>query len=226
MPIEWHDELESTQTRALQWARAGAPEGSLVVARRQRSGRGRAGRVWQSPEGGLWCSLIVRPQNSEGLTLLGGLACARLALSLGVPAVLRWPNDVYVGERKLAGVLAEASGGVVVIGIGLNVNVREWADDLPATSLELELGHPLPLQEALAGLRRELEALLAVHESQGLAGYLAEVEARMAMAGRCVELDTAQGKRTGRVAGLEPSGALRLEDGSVYYSVERLRLVD
>ena len=125
----------STNADLLDLARSGAPEGSVVVADEQTAGRGRLGRAWVSaPGSGLWFSVLVRmaPDPQRGLLpLLAGVAVAEAARRHGVPAALKWPNDVVVdgdaldgspGPRKLAGILAETDGeDAVVIGIGVNV---------------------------------------------------------------------------------------------------------
>ena len=144
-----------------------APEGALVTADEQTAGRGRLGRRWLAPAGtSLLCSLQLRPAvESERLPELTGvaaLACLEAIAALtGLEPVLKFPNDVLVGERKLAGVLAEAREERVVLGIGVNVNVP--AEELPqevdraATSLLVETGRDLGRAELLAELLERLE---------------------------------------------------------------------
>ena len=146
---------------------AGAPEGALVTADEQTAGRGRLGRRWLAPAGtSLLCSLQLRPAvESERLPELTGvaaLACLEAIAALtGLEPVLKFPNDVLVGERKVAGVLAEAREERVVLGIGVNVNVP--ADKLPqevdraATSLLVETSRELDRAELLAELLERLE---------------------------------------------------------------------
>lgn len=144
-----------------------APEGALVTADEQTAGRGRLGRRWLAPAGtSLLCSLQLRPAvESERLPELTGvaaLACLEAIAALtGLEPVLKFPNDVLVGERKVAGVLAEAREERVVLGIGVNVNVP--ADELPqevdraATSLLVETGRELDRAALLAELLERLE---------------------------------------------------------------------
>lgn len=144
-----------------------APEGALVVADEQTSGRGRLGRRWLAPAGtSLLCSLQLRPSAAtERLPELTGVAshaCAEAIAALtGLEPALKFPNDVLVGGRKVAGILAEAREGRVVLGIGVNVNVP--ADELPedverpATSLLVETGRELDRAELLAELLERLE---------------------------------------------------------------------
>ncbi len=135
------DETGSTNADAAAAARAGAAEGLVVVAERQTAGRGRFDRHWESPpRAGLTLSVLLRPGRLNGwLPLLAGVALVETVRRLGeVDAVLKWPNDLLIDERKCAGILAESVGDGVVVGIGLNVTLRE--DELPvpeATSLRL-----------------------------------------------------------------------------------------
>jgi BirA family transcriptional regulator, biotin operon repressor / biotin---[acetyl-CoA-carboxylase] ligase len=137
-------ETGSTNADVADAARAGAAEGLVVVAEHQRAGRGRAGRTWSSPpRAGLAVSVLLRPAVPATrwgwLPLLAGVALAdSVGRFAGVAAALKWPNDLLVADRKCAGILAEAVGDRVVVGIGLNVTLR--ADELPtpsATSLAL-----------------------------------------------------------------------------------------
>lgn len=144
--VEVLEQTTSTNADAMAAAGRGAPEGLVVVAEHQSAGRGRAGRSWSAPpRSGLMFSVLLRPSPAHraqwgSLTLLTGVAVVEAVRRVaGVDAVLKWPNDVLVGERKLAGILAESSADAVVVGVGLNVSLR--ADELPvehATSLALE----------------------------------------------------------------------------------------
>jgi BirA family biotin operon repressor/biotin-[acetyl-CoA-carboxylase] ligase len=157
---------ESTPSTQLLLA-AEAPEGAVVVAGEQSEGRGRLGRRWLAPAGtSLLCSVQLRPQIAgERLPELTGVAaraCAEaIAEVAGVEPELKFPNDVLVGGRKLAGVLAEAREGRVVLGIGINVNVPEAElpvnVDRPATSLFAETGREIDRAELLVELLERLE---------------------------------------------------------------------
>lgn len=143
-----HAAPASTNDEAARLAAAGAPEGTVVVADRQTAGRGRLGRDWVAEPGtSLLCSWIVRPSYAPEhwplLSLAAGVAVVEAVASLGVRAELKWPNDVVVGDRKLAGILAEAGPGFVVVGLGLNVRQDSFPTGLPATSLLLERSRPV-----------------------------------------------------------------------------------
>ncbi|MGB2952964.1 MAG: biotin--[acetyl-CoA-carboxylase] ligase [Gaiellaceae bacterium] len=141
-----------------------APEGALAVANEQTEGRGRLGRRWDAPAGtSILCSLALRPsvdpERLPELTRVAAEACAEaIAAITGLEPELKDPNDVLVHGRKVAGILAEAGEGRVLLGVGVNVNVVE--PDLPtdnATSLLVETGNPVDRRELLAELLDRLE---------------------------------------------------------------------
>ncbi|OGP26052.1 MAG: biotin--[acetyl-CoA-carboxylase] ligase [Deltaproteobacteria bacterium RBG_16_66_15] len=155
---------DSTNRVAMEMAENGAPHGTVVVADEQTAGRGRMGRRWESPPGkNLYVSLLLRPPvptvEAPRLSLVAGVALADAVEEMGVSPSLKWPNDLYLGERKAAGILAEMASdpdGVrhVVIGVGLNVNMEE-ADFPPvlrggATSLRIRAGRTFRRVDVLA----------------------------------------------------------------------------
>lgn len=125
-------------------AESGAPEGTLVTTDAQTAGRGRMGRTWEAPpRSGIFVSVLLRPHAPQArwgwLPLLTGVAIAEVLAGLGVEAGLKWPNDVMVGEAKLAGILAERAGDAVIVGAGINVSLTRAELPVPAaTSLALE----------------------------------------------------------------------------------------
>ncbi len=195
-----HRVTDSTSDRARALADGGAPHGTLVTAGAQHAGRGRQGRTWSAPPGqALLMSLVLRDWPPL-LPIVGAVAVADIA---GPTAAIKWPNDVLLGGRKLAGILAEGrpQEGWAVLGIGLNVAVR--AADLPAelrdraASLGLE---PAAIEPTLDELLRALERRLA----QPTADLLADYRARDALAGR--EVRWAHGE--GVAHGIDDSGRL------------------
>ncbi len=179
--IETYTVVRSTNDLARAAAERGAPEGLLVVADVQEAGRGRRGRVWQAPPGGaILASLLLRPQTpltqAFAPTMLMALAIMRAAQAWGVPAGLKWPNDVLVHGRKLAGILSEGTTRAgfldfVVMGFGVNVGFDPASLDLSdrATSLQHELGGPHPDRAVVLG-RILLEAEKRYHAWQ-IGGY-------------------------------------------------------
>jgi BirA family biotin operon repressor/biotin-[acetyl-CoA-carboxylase] ligase len=199
-------------------AREGEPAGLVVVAEQQTSGRGRLDRRWVSPpRAGLTFSVLLRPETDPArwgwLPLLAGVAVARaLRDQTGVDAVLKWPNDVLVGGRKLAGLLAEVvAPGAVVLGIGLNVTTR--ADELPhdqATSLRIEGAETTDRDTVLRAVLRELRAVLADMDT-GQASY----RALCSTVGQQVRVELPQGAATGRAESIDEDGRL-VVDGTAY----------
>lgn len=151
--INYYNEINSTNEKAKALAREGSTEGTLVIADRQSAGKGRMGRSWISPEGtGIWMSLILKPeilpQYASQLTLVAGLCmCEAIIEVTGLEAYIKWPNDIVVNGKKVCGILTEMSAEMerinyIIIGTGVNVNQKEFPEDLPfATSLALEGGH-------------------------------------------------------------------------------------
>jgi BirA family transcriptional regulator, biotin operon repressor / biotin---[acetyl-CoA-carboxylase] ligase len=153
-PYVYEDTCESTQ-RLLD----GQPEGAAAVCDVQTGGRGRLGRTWSAPAGtAVLCSVVLEPpaeRNIAELSLVGGLAVAEtVEAATGLAAQIKWPNDVLVNRRKVAGVLAEASEGRVVLGMGVNVN--QTRDELPENTA-VAAGSLLTID----GIRRERAPVLA-----------------------------------------------------------------
>src|SRR5262249_7148114 len=154
----------STNDDAAALVRAGAPHGTVVVADEQTQGRGRQGRSWGSPPGAnLHLSAVLRPplppHEAPPLTLAAAVAVCDALRGLGADARIKWPNDVVIDDRKVAGILTESStrgGGLdaVVIGIGVNVNWTELAPELAATatSVALAVGRPVDRERLCADL--------------------------------------------------------------------------
>jgi BirA family transcriptional regulator, biotin operon repressor / biotin---[acetyl-CoA-carboxylase] ligase len=143
--VEWFATLDSTNRYTLDAARAGAGDGLVVVADRQTAGRGRLDRTWEAPPGSsLLVSVLLRGAPAPGRALMAaGVALATAVDDLATLAVeLKWPNDLVVGDRKLAGILAEAEGDALVVGAGCNVNWERFPDELAgtATACNLETG--------------------------------------------------------------------------------------
>ena len=172
--VSWHEETTSTNSLAAILAEGDADEGWVIAANSQSAGRGRLGRTWASPAGaGLYVSTILRPPFDVVplITIAAGVAIAQgVEASSGLNACVKWPNDVYVGARKLAGILAEAGmtgPGVeyVILGFGINLRTASYPPDVStrATSIEQELGRPpdrgLVLAECLAALAEHYAAL-------------------------------------------------------------------
>ncbi len=223
------EECGSTNAEAARLARAGARHGTIVIARSQRAGRGREGRVWMSPPGlGLYLSAVLRPPlplvDVPPMTLAIGVGVCE-AVRLYAPAVLKWPNDILIGTKKLGGVLVEAQSQgnrleSVVVGIGINL-----AGDVPpeladrATTLELAAGAPPDHERFLVHLLSHVERWLDRYVASGLAAIAPAWHARMAP-----NLRVRADQLVGELAGLDGDGALLLRDTAGH--VHRVRSGD
>lgn len=224
--IYYYPVIASTNDRALELAAAGEEEGAVVVAEAQTRGRGRRDRTWESPPGaGIYASIVLRPAlpaaRAPLLTFQAAVAVARgLRETAAVPAGIKWPNDVVVKRRKIAGILAESRGGDAVVRdmvIGIGVNVNQAAADFPeglragATSVRIETGRRAARAPILAAILTVLERGYARLLRAGPADLLREWEALSAIPrGGRILVTGAGGTREGTVAGLDEEGALLL----------------
>lgn len=225
-PITLLQQVDSTNAQAIRHLASGAVPPFLIIAEQQTAGRGRRGRSWASPFGeNLYYSLVLRVSGGmrqlEGLSLVVGLALLQALRDAGVTeAGLKWPNDLLVGGRKIAGILLELSGDPadvchVVIGIGVNINMRVTPQgeviDQPWTSLRQVLGEQVDRNAFVASLNRQLERYLQLHQADGFTALREQWEASHLWQGRAVVLAAGAQAIQGRVLGVDDSGALRLE---------------
>jgi len=205
----------STQDEAASLARSGAPAGTLVIASVQTAGRGRVGRTWHSPRGGLYASLVLRPVATPdrwpALAVLAGTAVAEALSEAGVAALrVKWPNDVLVDGRKVAGLLAEAhlGEGFAVLGLGLNV---AFAADLPAeiAGIATDLAWALPTSAS----RTEACASVLAAVAQACVGASPDLAVDPARASRWLDgtRDVAVAGVRGRPAGVTVLGELVID---------------
>jgi len=224
--LEHHESLESTNDRLKDLARAGAAEGTVVVADRQTAGRGRQGRTWDSPLGNLYVSSLLRPTPaflSSVIPLAAGVAVAEGLEGLGLGAQLKWPNDVVIGELKVGGILAESSAtGAqlewVVVGIGVNVRAR-LAPELHeiAASLVDVGGSHLPVEDVLRAVLTRLAVWYHRLRDEGSRSVVDEWRRRsVSWWGKPVEAWFGGSRITGRAAFVDDEGGLvlRMDDGS------------
>lgn len=220
--IHYHEEAPSTMEIARDLARAGCPHLTVVIAGRQTQGRGRLRRVWHSRDGGLYFTVVLRPQLptvlSPRINFAASLHLVRTVNELfGIGAQVKWPNDILLGDAKLAGMLSEMEAetdrvAYINVGIGLNVNNDPAADEPGAVSLRKILGRPVARREILAVFLDRLEA--------GLVGSLDTVidEWRRCTLtlGRRVRVVTARQVIEGTAEAVDDNGGLRIrqDDGS------------
>ena len=217
--VLWYSEVGSTNDIAGTFAEKGADEGLVVLADRQTAGRGRLGRSWASPSGaGIYVSVVLRPTPAVArlVTIAAGVAVTDgIASATGLSTHVKWPNDVHVSGRKLAGILAEGAVNHVILGIGINVQPAAYPPEASrATSIEAELGRPvdraLVLAECLAALASRYREL---HENRP-AGIVDAWRMRAApMLGRRVEWESAGERHTGLAENIDDDGALIVKVG-------------
>jgi BirA family biotin operon repressor/biotin-[acetyl-CoA-carboxylase] ligase len=223
-------DVASTNAALRDLADAGAQEGTVVISESQRAGRGRLDVPWFSPPGvNLYMSVLLRPAIAAAsvsiFSFVASLALTEAIWALGVPAGVKWPNDVVIGARKVAGARLDVgiSGGrltYVVLGVGINVNVLHTELEaglgaraaLDATSLREALGRPIDRNAFAASVLNQLEKWLGLYHSAGPVAVVGAWRERDVLAGRRVSVDTGDQLFSGRVAGIDPSGFLVVDD--------------
>lgn len=224
--LEFCKTTGSTNADAFRLAEEGAVEGTVVMADCQTGGKGRRGRVWASPAGvNLYCSIILRPSimphEAPQLTFLSAVATARaIEQTGGLTPEIKWPNDLLISGRKVAGLLNEMSAetdciNFVVLGIGVNLNMTadQFPPDLrqPATSLRLESGQPVDRTAFASALLNELDALYADFLLHGFGPVREEWQQRCNAKGRQVLVSDSGTECTGGLfTGIDADGALLL----------------
>ena len=219
--------LDSTNRYLLTEARAGAPEGVVAVADHQTAGRGRRGRTWvAAPGSALLCSVLLRPDLEPGrrqlVTMAAGLAAADAVEAVaGFAPELKWPNDLVVGERKLAGLLAESDSTAspsrpapVVVGIGINVAPDPRLPDevaARATSCREVAGRAVEVDALLDAL---LDRLGERYEAGLGPATVTDYRRRLATIGRAVRVERPDGEVVGRAVDVGPAGELLVEVGA------------
>ncbi|MFO8009495.1 MAG: biotin--[acetyl-CoA-carboxylase] ligase [Dehalococcoidia bacterium] len=228
--IIYFKEISSTQEAAKSFAERGNPEGTIIISEIQLGGKGRIGREWSSPAGGIYFSIIlrpdIRPTEASRFPLTTGLAVARAIEAMtDFHPQLKWPNDVIVNDRKVCGILTDLSAEMdrlnwIVIGPGLNVNTTR--DSFPrevgetATSLFIEGGRQVSRVMLLQGILYELESLYEQYQATGFEPIRERWKARSNTLGAQVEITFGAERKSGRAVDIDPDGALILQkdDGS------------
>ncbi|WP_031466933.1 biotin--[acetyl-CoA-carboxylase] ligase [Sciscionella sediminilitoris] len=208
-------------------AAEGAGDRTVLIARAQTAGRGRRDRSWVSPGGGLYCSVLLRPdevprERLGTLTVVAGIALVRACADLGVTAHLKWPNDLLHGEAKLCGVLAEASGDAVVLGMGLNIaalppEIPSGAGGLRHTSLEDAGAESTDHEEVTVRLLTELDTVERAWREAGgdlaACGLLEEYRRCCHTIGKRVRVERATDTIEATAVDVDATGQLVLDDG-------------
>ncbi|MCR5447573.1 MAG: biotin--[acetyl-CoA-carboxylase] ligase [Schwartzia sp.] len=233
MKLHHYDVLDSTNETAEQMAKAGALEGTVIMADRQRGGHGRMQRRWESPLGGLWSTLVLRPTidpcHVAQVTLLAGIAVTLALRSMydSEDIRIKWPNDIFFNGKKIGGILSEMRlherEGIeyVLVGMGLNVNLTE--KDFPeelrsiATSLKIIFKKDKSCESVLTKVFNEFTVLYNRWNKEGMDAILPEWEALNCTLGRTVTVwDAGQRIFEGKAVSMSRDGSLlvRSEDGT------------
>ncbi|MFH1803399.1 MAG: biotin--[acetyl-CoA-carboxylase] ligase [Pseudomonadota bacterium] len=220
------DVVDNTNEEAKRLADKGTGNGALVWARQQQSGRGRRGRVWSSPAGNLYCSLLLRPERplneSARLTFLAAIAMAEAidqVTANRVQPACKWPNDLLVHGRKLSGILLESASSrgtdtdYLVIGTGVNVAFHPEDSESPATSLA-SLGAPVSVRDLVEAYMARMAHWLDIWQQQGFVPIRAAWLARAHGLGEAVTARLSDRTQEGTFVGLDDNGALLLRDNT------------
>ena len=230
-PVSFYETINSTNLRAKLDADNGAPEGALVVADMQTAGRGRRGRTWSSPAGlNVYFTLILKPRyvpdKASMVTLVMALAVAEgIRETCGVEAGIKWPNDIVVNGKKVCGILTEMSVEKdfihhVVIGVGINVGLQEFAPELAdtATSLQAECSRKVPKAALVANIMKAFEKYYeSFREKTDLSDLVDSYNKMLVNRGKTVRVLDPKGEYSGVAEGINELGELLVElpDGHV-----------
>jgi len=207
----WLREADSTQEVL---RRGSFPEGTVVVADRQKRGKGRKGRRWESQEGGLYFSFVLSSEKFRSvlqIPLVVGLAVSELLDSRGIGTAIKWPNDVYAKGRKIAGVLAERTDDRVIVGVGLNVNQPHFGGELEeqAISMYRITGREHDRVELLCGLLERIVDQMELYRREGFAPFRERVEEKLIFVGEEVVV-LCEKPEVGILTGIDDEGFLLL----------------
>lgn len=223
-PVVYEEEQASTNQTAKMLAEQGASHGTLVVAERQVSGRGRRGRPWHSPKGsGIWMSILLRPQihpmSASMLTLVAAMAVYDAISSRVEGCAIKWPNDIVIDGRKVCGILTEMSSELdnihyVVIGIGINVNTDDFPEDIAsvAASMHVITGTYYKRAEIIADIWKSFEKYYDLFvQTENLALMVDAYNQRLVNMDRRVLIEERGHQYEGTARGIDAEGALLVE---------------
>ena len=225
--IDYFKELDSTNMRAKELARGDAPEGTVIIAENQTRGRGRMGRNWSSPKGdGIYASLILRPVMSPGgaprITLMTAVAVADALLSqIELELKIKWPNDILVKGKKLAGILTEISTEMdavnyILVGLGLNVNIapESFPEEIreKATSLFIETGERFPRVKLMRAYLEQFEKYYEMFKRNDFFPIMHRWKQLSGIVGQKIRVDVMGRTHVGKVVDIDDDGVLILKD--------------
>ena len=223
--LKYYPTITSTNQKARELAEADAPEGTMVIAETQDEGRGRRGRVWVSPKGGLWLTIVLRPHippnHAPIITLLTGVVVAKsIRDTTKLNATVKWPNDVRIHDKKVCGILTEINTepeitNYILLGLGINVNIQKtnFPKELQnsVTSLQVELNSELDKIHFLQQLLMEFEKeylKFSKSPAKNIPKVLKMWRQYSDTLGRNVKIETISGEISGLAADISNDGAL------------------
>ena len=220
--IYYYDVTDSTNIRAKELAEEGHPSGTLVVADRQKSGRGRRGRSWDSPSGtGIFMTLLLKPEmnpnHASMLTLVAAMAVARaISKCADTEALIKWPNDIVIGGKKICGILTEMSAQFdfinhIVIGIGINVHNEHFPEEIveTASSILLQTGKRIRRAELIEQILEQFEHYYAIFmETEDLSGLVKEYNSILVNMNKSVRVLDPKEPFEGKAMGITKKGEL------------------
>jgi BirA family biotin operon repressor/biotin-[acetyl-CoA-carboxylase] ligase len=222
--IIYYGNVESTNTTAKEIAPQN-PEGTVVLAETQNKGRGRMGNKWESLPGGLWFSVILKPsiplEHASKITLVAGLAVAKVIRNYGIDARIKWPNDILIHGKKVCGILTEVSAEVdqinyIILGIGINANLntQDFKTDVRniSTSLENEIGSKINRTDFLRDLLQELEHQYIRFTTQQFRSIIDDWVKLSDTIGKEVIITNPARTIVGKAIGLADNGALLVQN--------------
>jgi BirA family biotin operon repressor/biotin-[acetyl-CoA-carboxylase] ligase len=207
--LYYFDSLESTNEYAKTLIKD-APEGAVILVDQQTGGRGRFGKQWYSPEGGIWMSVILRPPDPSLITIIAGIAVCRALHMNGVLPGIKWPNDIVLNGKKIGGTLTEIIDKTVILGIGVNLNIRDFPDELEAiaSSVFLETKKHLKKKLVFDTLCKQLDDCYIMLKQNKITDLLTEWRHYTILLGQQVVIEMPDKELSGKVLDISRDGAL------------------
>jgi len=207
--LYYFDSLESTNEYAKTLIKD-APEGAVILVDQQTGGRGRFGKQWYSPEGGIWMSVILRPPDPSLITIIAGIAVCRALHMNGVLPGIKWPNDIVLNGKKIGGTLTEIIDKTVILGIGVNLNIRDFPDELEAiaSSVFLETKKHLEKKMVFDTLCKQLDDCYIMLKQNKITDLLTEWRHYTILLGQQVVIEMPDKELSGKVLDISRDGAL------------------